>query len=124
MLIYTFAVMHAVSVMVGVLTRSSVATILLVVIFFFMNSCVHNAWETKQVLTDQIADDLGEELEGKELPAVLRYMEDLPYRDIAQRMGLREDTLRKRIHRANQILRKKLKPKKRLRQHYLFPEDT
>ena len=36
-------------------------------------------------------------------------MENLPYRQIAERMGLREDTLRKRIHRANQILRKKLK---------------
>ncbi len=48
--------------------------------------------------------------EPYQLPAVLRYMENLAYREIAQRMGLREDTLRKRIHRANQILRKKLRP--------------
>jgi RNA polymerase sigma-70 factor (ECF subfamily) len=48
--------------------------------------------------------------EPYQLPAVLRYLENLPYRDIAGRMGLREDTLRKRIHRANQMLRQKLQP--------------
>lgn len=57
-----------------------------------------------------IAQAIDELPEAYQLPAVLRYMEDLSYREIAQRMGLREDTLRKRIHRANQILRKKLKP--------------
>lgn len=62
--------------------------------------------EARQLITQAI-----EELpEPYQLPAVLRYIEDLSYREIAQRMGLREDTLRKRIHRANQVLRKKLKP--------------
>jgi len=41
--------------------------------------------------------------------AVLRYLEDLSYREIAARSGLREDTLRKRIHRANAMLRQKLR---------------
>jgi len=41
--------------------------------------------------------------------AVLRYLEDLSYREIAARSGLREDTLRKRIHRANAVLRQKLR---------------
>lgn len=41
--------------------------------------------------------------------AVLRYLEDLPYSEMANRLGLREDALRKRIHRANGMLREKLR---------------
>ena len=41
--------------------------------------------------------------------AVLRYLEDLSYKEMAGRLGLREDTLRKRIHRANGMLREKLR---------------
>ena len=40
--------------------------------------------------------------------AVLRYLEDLSYKEIAGRLGVREETLRKRIHRANGMLRQKL----------------
>lgn len=46
-LIYVYSVMHAVSVMVGVFTRSSVAALLLTMIFFIFNSCVHTGWEMK-----------------------------------------------------------------------------
>jgi RNA polymerase sigma-70 factor (ECF subfamily) len=46
--------------------------------------------------------------EPYQLPAALRYLEDLSYRDMAERLGLREDALRKRIHRANTMLRQKL----------------
>lgn len=41
-------------------------------------------------------------------PVVLRHVEGLPYREIAKRLGVREDALRKRIHRANEILRNDL----------------
>jgi RNA polymerase sigma-70 factor (ECF subfamily) len=79
------------------------------------------------VTSEAAGDDAGEAAEQEEtrrliveaieslpepyhLCAVLRYIEELPYRDMAERLGLREDALRKRIHRANQMLRKKLKP--------------
>jgi RNA polymerase sigma-70 factor (ECF subfamily) len=47
--------------------------------------------------------------EDYQMLASMRYLEEIPYREIAQRTGLREDTLRKRLHRANQMLRRKLK---------------
>jgi ABC-type transport system involved in multi-copper enzyme maturation permease subunit len=43
-LIYVFAVVHAVSVLVGVLTRSSVAAMLVTLIFYSFNGCVHQGW--------------------------------------------------------------------------------
>ena len=43
-----------------------------------------------------------------QVPVVLRHGEGLPYRDIARRLGLREDALRKRIHRAGVMLRREL----------------
>ena len=76
MLIYLFAIMHAFSVMVGVWTRSSVAAILLTVIFFFVNSCVHSGWELKQIATDSdLLEDLGEEeLDLDDMPQFLRVL--------------------------------------------------
>ena len=47
-LIYIFAVMHAFSIMIGIFTRSSVAALLLTMIFFLLNSCVHGIWEGKE----------------------------------------------------------------------------
>ena len=47
--------------------------------------------------------------EEYQIPAAMRYIEEVPYREISRRMGLREETLRKRIHRANQMLRRKLR---------------
>ncbi|MCX7804548.1 MAG: sigma-70 family RNA polymerase sigma factor [Planctomycetota bacterium] len=44
-----------------------------------------------------------------QVPVAMRYLEEIPYREISRRLGLREDTLRKRIHRANLMLRRKLK---------------
>lgn len=60
-------------------------------------------------LRRRIVEAIDELPETYQLPAVLRYLEDLTYREIAARTGLRENTLRKRIHRANQLLRRKLK---------------
>lgn len=47
--------------------------------------------------------------EEYQIPAAMRLLEELPYKEISRRMGLREETLRKRIHRANLILRRKLR---------------
>lgn len=48
-LIYLFAVFHAVSILLGVFTRSSVAAILLTLMFFVFNGCVHNAWRATEL---------------------------------------------------------------------------
>jgi RNA polymerase sigma-70 factor (ECF subfamily) len=50
-----------------------------------------------------------------QMPAVMRWLEGLPYREIGRRLGVREDALRKRIHRAGQMLRRRL--------HDLGPRD-
>jgi len=46
--------------------------------------------------------------EEYQMPAAMKYLEEIPYREIARRLGLREEAVRKRIHRANQMLRRKL----------------
>lgn len=46
--------------------------------------------------------------ETYQVPVVLRHVEGLAYSDIARRLGIREDALRKRIHRANAMLQKEL----------------
>jgi RNA polymerase sigma-70 factor (ECF subfamily) len=61
-------------------------------------------------MRERIAAAIDDLPDAYHLPAVLRYVEDLSYKEIAVRMGLREDALRKRIHRANQILRQVLEP--------------
>ncbi len=43
-LVYTFALIHSFSVLCGVVTRSTVASILLSSFFFFFNGCVHTGW--------------------------------------------------------------------------------
>lgn len=60
-------------------------------------------------LRGQIAEAIYSLPEDYQGPAAMRYLEEASYREIARRMGLREETLRKRIHRANQMLRRKLK---------------
>ena len=57
----------------------------------------------------RILDAIHELPDDYELPVLMRYVEGLPYKDISVRLGVREDTLRKRVHRANIILRDKLK---------------
>lgn len=51
-LIYVFAVVHAVSCLVGVFTRSSVAAMLVTLVFYAFNGCVHNAWQVKERTRD------------------------------------------------------------------------
>lgn len=47
-LIYLFALLHGVSLLVGVITRSTVAAILTTMMFFVFTGCVHQVWEVKE----------------------------------------------------------------------------
>jgi ABC-type transport system involved in multi-copper enzyme maturation permease subunit len=49
-LVYLFAIVHAVSMWIGVLTRSTVASILLSILFFVGNGCVHSIWVLKETI--------------------------------------------------------------------------
>lgn len=45
-LVYLFGLIYAVCMLIGAFTRSTVASILLCSLFFFLNGCVHNTWIT------------------------------------------------------------------------------
>lgn len=47
-LVYVFALIHAFSTMVGVLTRSAIAALLSAILFFGFNGCVHQIWVFKE----------------------------------------------------------------------------
>ncbi len=47
-LIYLFSVLHAFSIAMGTLTRSSTAAILLTIVLFSTSGCVHGAWLVKE----------------------------------------------------------------------------
>jgi ABC-type transport system involved in multi-copper enzyme maturation permease subunit len=51
-LIYLFALLHGVSILVGALTRSTVAAILLTMFFMMSNACVHQGWRMKEHFVD------------------------------------------------------------------------
>lgn len=67
-LTYVFAMLHGVSMLAGVVTRSSIAAILLTLLFFFANGCVQNIWVGTQQLS-AMAEELEaltqDELEGE-----------------------------------------------------------
>jgi ABC-type transport system involved in multi-copper enzyme maturation permease subunit len=52
-LTYVFAVVHGVSMLIGVYTRSSVAALLLSLLFFMGNGCVHFIWSSKEFALQQ-----------------------------------------------------------------------
>lgn len=47
-LVYVFALVHAFSTAVAVLTRNSIAPVLLSLVFFVFNGCVHQIWVVKE----------------------------------------------------------------------------
>jgi ABC-type transport system involved in multi-copper enzyme maturation permease subunit len=51
-LIYVFALLHGVSVLMGVMTRSTVASILMTLMFMVFNGCVHGGWMAKELFED------------------------------------------------------------------------
>jgi len=56
-LIYVFGLLHGVSILVGVVTRSTVASILLTLFFMIFTSCVHRGWQGKELfLATQVRD--------------------------------------------------------------------
>lgn len=67
-LVYLFAVLHSVSVLTGVVARSSSAAIFVTLIFFVATGCVHRAWTWKEFLRERAADTAptadGEEAEA------------------------------------------------------------
>jgi ABC-type transport system involved in multi-copper enzyme maturation permease subunit len=52
-IVYVFALVHAVSILVGVLTRNSVAALLATILFFTLNGCVHNVWILSEYAREQ-----------------------------------------------------------------------
>lgn len=66
----------------------------------------------RHAVSDEVRTQIVEAIyalpEDYQIPAAMKYLEEIPYREIARRMGLREEAVRKRIHRANQLLRRKL----------------
>lgn len=51
-LVYVFGLVHGVSILIGVFTRSTVASILLTLVFMLFNSCVHTGWQLKDGMLD------------------------------------------------------------------------
>lgn len=51
-LVYLFAILHAVSMLVGVLTRSTVAAMLISIVFFMGNGCVQRVWIARTYLEE------------------------------------------------------------------------
>jgi hypothetical protein len=54
-LVYIFALLHGFSVAVGVFTRSTVAAILLTMIFMAFSGCVHGGWKLKEMALEMEA---------------------------------------------------------------------
>ena len=52
-IVYVFALVHSVSLLVGVLTRNAVAGLLVTILFFTLNGCVHNVWIISEFARDQ-----------------------------------------------------------------------
>lgn len=99
-LVYVFGLLHGVSILVGVLTRSTVAAILITLMFSVLTGCVHNGWRMKEMFVSDAAsgrflDDAalearaeasealaaGDEGDG-DLPAVIEEEEDEFWQDL------------------------------------------
>lgn len=71
-LMYLFAMLHAFSLAVGVFTRSTVAALLISVVFFFLTGCVHRGWKGIEYVRDlRDTEKMRLEVEAKpvELPS-------------------------------------------------------
>ncbi len=72
-MVYKYAVLHAFSLLVAVMTRSSVAAILTTLMFFAFNGCVHAGWQVKEwrVAQDVLEVAAGEATEGDDPGALV-----------------------------------------------------
>jgi ABC-type transport system involved in multi-copper enzyme maturation permease subunit len=57
-LVYLYALLHSFSVLVGTITRSSVAAILLVLMMFMFSGCIHQGWIFKEYAQESFALEL------------------------------------------------------------------
>ncbi len=86
LLTYVFGLVYAVTMWIGVVTRSTVAAILLSIVFFAVNGCVHLTWHAfgagaqverlEREKQDEGDLDSDEAFEEDETPAALRYFVD------------------------------------------------
>jgi ABC-type transport system involved in multi-copper enzyme maturation permease subunit len=58
-LVYLFGILHAVSILVGVLTRSSVTALLATMMFFALNGCVQKLWVLRETSEAMVASQRG-----------------------------------------------------------------
>ncbi|HTF88930.1 MAG TPA: ABC transporter permease subunit, partial [Planctomycetota bacterium] len=75
-MIYKYGILHAFSLLVAVLTRSSVAAILTTLMFFAFSGCVHTGWQVKELAQERVKLQLqaGEEPEGDDPQALLDFL--------------------------------------------------
>lgn len=93
-LAYLFALLHAVSMLIGVVTRSTVAAILLTTILFMFSGCVHGFWKLQEIglgtesnvtinvndpASSAIVEDDEQETREKPFPALRRLVDVLHY---------------------------------------------
>lgn len=65
-LTYIFGLIYSFCMLIGVLTRSTVASILMTIVFWGVNSCVHGAWQTLEQSNEQFTDGVAFLEEQKE----------------------------------------------------------
>lgn len=72
-LTYVFGLVHAFSMLAGVVTRSTMGALLLSALFFFANGCIHNGWIAKETFRHRLdlvsaagADELEEDDQDEE----------------------------------------------------------
>ncbi len=79
-LTYVFALIHAFSTAVGVMTRSSVAALLLSIILFMFNGCIHQVWTLKEYGTEverlrtESAEDDTDMLQGSQTNPAVKFL--------------------------------------------------
>lgn len=69
-LIYLFAILHAFSIAIGTVTRSSAAAIFLTLALFMVSGCVHGGWMVKEMLkASELEIGLDEQVESDAPPS-------------------------------------------------------
>ena len=78
-IVYVFALVHSVSLLVGVLTRNAVAALLATILFFALNGCVHNVWILSEYARQQgqlQREEQDSPVDTDDVPAILYHALD------------------------------------------------
>lgn len=76
-IVYVFALVHSVSLLVGVLTRNAVAALLSTILFFALNGCVHNVWILSEYARqERVLQHEEQEAHADDVPAILYHTLD------------------------------------------------